>query len=165
MRIRAAKVLAAIVLTIVFCALAINYRFERLNRGSLALKTGDYQAALKDLGPLASWGDNDAQYIIAQMHARGLGVERSATAAFEWLRRADAKKAADAALFIAKDYANGAPAIKPDQGEAVKWFRIAAENGSREAAEVLRDAYTNGLLGLPKDSKQADFWLNKVPGR
>ena len=165
MKTRATKILAAIILTIVFCAVGINYRFERFNRGTLALKTGDYQTALNNLRPLASWGDRNAQFILAQMYAYGLGVERDAAVAFQWLSRADAKRATGEAYVIAKNYIDGAPETKPDQREAVKWFRIAAENGSREAAKILGDAYTNGLLGLPKDSKEAERWLNTAPGR
>lgn len=165
MKRRATKVIAVVILIVAISAIGINYRFERLNRGSLALKAGDHQTALKEIGLLASWGDNDAQFILAQMYAYGFGIEKDAAVAFLWLKRADAKRSTGEAYVIAKNFADGAPETKPDQNEAVKWFRIAAENGSREAAKILSDAYTNGSLGLPKDPKQAERWQILAPSR
>lgn len=144
---------------------AIAYRNTQLDKGISALKAEDYATTLHKLKPLAMMGDSTAQEVLGQMYVHGWGVPKDENKALKWLRRSarwtktESDKAAVAAYYIGKDYAEGVGVIRKDEAEAVRWFKIAAEGGSRGAAEQLGKAYTEGLLGLPRDPKQAEHWL------
>jgi uncharacterized protein len=117
-----------------------NYEFDAAAR---ALKTGDYSPALHKLKALAFFGDSHAQYILGDMYARGVGVDKNDSEAVYWFRRAaigvhgEADPAAAAELAVARSYAEGI-GVKPDPDESMKWLRRAADGGSKEAAEELR---------------------------
>jgi len=120
-------------------ALLRNYEFDTATK---ALKSGDYGPALQKLKALASLGDSRAQYILGDMYARGVGVDKNDDQAINWFRRAaigvhgETDPAAAAELAVAKSYAEGI-GVKPDQAESLKWFRRAADGGSKEATVEL----------------------------
>jgi len=144
------------------------YRNVALEEGVTALKSEDYDVAQRKLAPLARVGDSKAQFLLGQMYAFGWGVPRDERKAFDWLRRstrwrkAEPDKAAIAAYYIGRDYAEGVGAVRRDEREALRWFRIAAESGFREAAQRLGEAYSEGTFGLEVDPKQAAYWFAKA---
>ncbi len=58
------------------------------DEGIGALNRGDYTNALAELRPLAERGDPKAQWALAYMYRRGLGVPKDPTRADQWERRA-----------------------------------------------------------------------------
>ena len=146
----------------------IVYRNIQFDKGTSALKAEDYETTIRKLKPLAIVGDSDAQFLLGQMYAFGWGVSKDENKALDWLRRSarwtrnEPDKAAAAAYYIGRDYAEGVGAVRKNDAEAVKWFKIAAEGGFREAADRLGRAYAEGLLGLQRDPKQSEFWLSKA---
>ena len=50
-----------------------------LQKGLDAFNRGDYQAALREWGPLAEQGNPDAQYNLDFLYAEGRGVAQSDT--------------------------------------------------------------------------------------
>src|SRR5689334_19003554 len=149
--------------TVLVVALII-YRNMQLDTAVSALKAGDYETTVGKLRLLTIAGDSDAQFLLGQMYAFGWGVAKDENKALEWLRRSarwtktKPNKAATAAYYIGKDYAEGVGAVGKNEAEAVRWFKIAAEEGSREAANRLARAYAEGLLGLDRDSRQSEYW-------
>lgn len=149
---------------------SIVFRKIQFDKGVSALKSGDYDTAMRRFKPLAIIGDSRAQYLLGQMYAFGWGVPRDESHALKWLRKAEkwskteTDKAASAAYYIGKDYAEGVGAVPKDELQAVKWFRIAADGGYRQAAELLGKSYSEGLFGLPRDQKQSEYWFQKAKG-
>jgi len=160
-------ILGSVILLVVIFIVFRNIQFDK---GISALKSEDYDTAIRRFKPLAVIGDSGAQYLLGQMYAFGWGVPRDESHALKWLRKAgkwtrtETDKAASAAYFIGKDYAEGVGAIPKDELEAVKWFRIAADGGYRQAAELLGKSYLEGLFGLPRDQKQSEYWFRKAEG-
>ena len=118
-----------------------NHEFDIAAR---ALKTEQYSVAVPRLKVLAYIGDTAAQYILGGMYADGIGVEKDASKAIYWFRKAavgvhgEADPAAAAELAVAKDYAEGTKGVKSDPVESQKWLRRAAEGGSQEAVAELQ---------------------------
>lgn len=143
------------------------YRNDQFDKGTSALKAGDYAVAMDRLAPLAKFGDTDAQFWLGQMYAFGLGISRDEEKALQWFRRAakwasvESDKAAPAAYYVAIEFVEGA-AVQKDDEQARKWLKIAAEGGSDKAAKQLGQAYAEGKLGLSRDVKQAEYWFSKA---
>ncbi len=168
-------ILGSVILLVVTFIVFRNIQFDK---GVSALKSGDYDTAMRSFKPLAIIGDSGAQYLLGQMYAFGWGVPRDESLALKWLRKAgkwsktetetetetETDKAASAAYYIGKDYAEGVGAVPKDELQAVKWFRIAADGGYRQAAELLGKSYSEGLFGLPRDQKQSEYWFQEAKG-
>lgn len=137
------------------------YWHIRNDEGSAALKTLDYGTAVERLEPLALLGDSDAQFIIGQLYAFGLGVAKDEERAIMWFRKSgwehhgETDRAAPAEYLTAQDYLDTGGMVGLNYAEAKKWLQKAAEGGHKEAASQLAKAYSQGLLGLSPDSNQA----------
>ena len=57
-----------------------------------AMETGDFEAALAELRPLAEQGDDQAQFYLGSVYATGSGVEQDESKAIEWLTRSAAQR-------------------------------------------------------------------------
>lgn len=160
---KAGYAIMVILLAGAIVVLVIVYRDIQLDRGTSALKSQNYDKAMKTLKPLAELGDSTPQYILGQMFAFGWGVKQDNEQAMYWFRRAgmwysgQGDKAAEAAYYVGKEKAE-----QKNYTEAVRWYRVAAEGGSRQAAVALGKAYEEGLLGLQRDREQARFWKEKA---
>jgi len=115
---------------------------------------GDYAAALRELRPLASQGNVDAQAKLGQMYLDGRGVKQDFTAAMRWLKQAATDGDVPAAQSdLGRLYYNGA-GVKRDYAESARWFQKAADQGYPDAQIGLGTLYEYGL-GLPKDYVKA----------
>ena len=65
-----------------------GFAFAEYQQGIDALNRGDHAAALAELRPLAEQGNAKAQWALAYMYRRGLGVPKDSAKAEEWERRA-----------------------------------------------------------------------------
>lgn len=133
-------VIGVIALLVALGIVALVVRNAQLDGAAAALKTSDYETALKKLQPLAQLGDNHAQYLLGQMYAFGWGVPRNDDAAIAWFRRAAmwseglVDPAAAAEYYVAQNYLEGR-GVQKDEAEANKWFRRAADGGYRVPAK------------------------------
>ncbi len=115
---------------------------------------GDYAAALRELRPLASEGNLDAQAKLGAMYLDGRGVKQDYATAMRWLKQAaDEGDVAAAESDIGRIYYNGA-GVKRDYAEAARWFQKAADQGYEQAQIGLGTLYEYGL-GVPKDYVKA----------
>ena len=98
----------------------------------LAFESGDTEAAIERLEPLAEAGDVDAQYILGSIHARGFGVAEDGCRALPWFRRAAAQgdSRAIARLGVYHQLGDCTPI---DYDEAARYFKQAAELGQAGA--------------------------------
>jgi TPR repeat protein len=144
---RLLKIAAAVVVLItIVLGLAFVRNYE-MDLATCALKDNDGPdgiTAARILTPLAELGDGTAQYILGNIYADGLGVQKDDREAIYWFKRAalfaeaGADPAAPAELAEAKAYAEGGGGVKVDPVESAKWLRLAAAGGSKEAADILR---------------------------
>ena len=96
----------------------------------------------------AAQGSADAQASLAECYAKGLDVEQSDTAAFQWFMRAAGQGHAKAQLKLAEIWANGKGVPRNDL-LAYKWAYLAAQNASegntRDSAEKLLGTLAKNL--------------------
>ena len=126
--------------------------------GKVAYETGDYATALKEWEPLAAQGAPHAQYNVALMYAKGLGVPVDLHKAAELYEKAAAQGIVPAQYNIALMYQAG-EGVPKDNAKALKWFQRAANNGDPNAA--------TGLAGMLEDEAsfrnpaEAEKWYRK----
>lgn len=122
-----------------------------------ALRTGDYEAALREIRPLALKGDAEAQSILGTMYANGQGVPVNNQKAAEWTRKAAEKGFANAQYNLGIMYDTGT-GVSRNYKEAAKWYRRAADQKVTEAQYNLGVMYEEGQ-GVRKDIVKAYAWI------
>lgn len=120
-----------------------------LQKGLQAAEKQDYKTALAEWVPLAEQGDARAQYNLAQLYRRGLGVPQDFAMAITWYRRAANQGHGDAAFALAWIYARG-DGTTQDYAESARWARIAAQQGHVQAQTYIGNLYAQGV-GVPQD--------------
>lgn len=131
-----------------------------LSDGLDALRKGDYDAAARELKPLAERGDPEAQYRVGLMYEFGKGFPGSKSEAVRWIRKAADQNHASAQLELGILYTNGEGVAK-DDAQAVSWFRKAATQGNATAQYNLGLMYAKGA-GVNADVPQAIAWFQKA---
>jgi hypothetical protein len=84
-----------------------------------------YGTALQVWLAQAQAGDAEAQWYVAQIHEKGLGVEPDYAQAAQWYRKAAEQGHSAAALALGTLYERG-QGVTADPAEALRWFRQAA---------------------------------------
>jgi uncharacterized protein len=121
-----------------------------LEDADAAYERGDYATALRLLQPLASSGDDYAQFNIGVMYDTGKGVPQDFSEAVKWYRKAANQGNARAMDNLAFMY-RGGQGVPQDYVEAHKWFNLAASRYSvseakrRESAALNRDLVANRM--------------------
>jgi TPR repeat protein len=118
--------------------------------GATAYNAQKYDAALREILPLAKAGNADAQHLLGLMYYMGRGVKRDYKLALEWHRKAALQGKADAQYVIGAMYYTG-NAVPQDQQAAVQWFRRAAEQGHADAQHALGLMTRYHVAGVPQD--------------
>lgn len=117
----------------------------------------------KRLQQAAVQGDVDAQFKLANLYRRGLGVRRSMSEAHEWYLRAAEQNHIEALFQLGELHWLGLIG-KVDKAEAAKWYLQAAEQESAEAQHRLGILYKYGQ-GLPTDDAEALKWWQHAAGQ
>ncbi len=130
-------------------------------RCSLEMETWsvqDYAEAMRWYRKAAEQGRASAQYNIASLYERGLGVTQDFAEAVGWYRKAAEQgyPSAQNNLGILYDHGRG---VTQDFAEAVRWYRSAAEQGEAFAQYNLGNEYALGQ-GVTQDYVQAHKWYN-----
>lgn len=154
-----------ILIALIIAALSIC-RNIMLDKGMLALKEENSSKAIHYLRPLAIIGDPEAQDLLGEMYALGLGINKDDIEAIKWFKKAGSKRAAKYEYNIAEQYRRfyeeGSGNTAEIAVDAIKWYKISAEDGYPKAAEFLGRVYSEGLMGLPRDPKQSQYWYDKA---
>ena len=100
----------------------------------------------------------DAEALKESLEECGATIELRECSA---VSKAAARKAAEEAYKIAKDYYHGINGKPKNEAEAVKWYRKAAEQGHADAQTYLGYCYKSGQ-GVPKDYSEAVKWYRKA---
>lgn len=99
----------------------------------LALRTKQFEQAVRSLTPLATRGVADAQYLLGLATQSGIGTAQDAVAARRWLQAAADQKHAAAAFALAGMFAEDPAASRAD---AQRWLDTAAALGYPAALEA-----------------------------
>jgi localization factor PodJL len=120
------------------------------------LEAQDFAIAAEMISAAAQQGLPAAQYRLAKLHERGIGVPRDFTEARAWTERAanggNVKAMHDLAVFYADG--EGGP---QSYAAAAEWFRKAADYGVLDSQFNLAVLYENGL-GISPSQVEALYW-------
>lgn len=144
-----------VVLTVVLC---MGARAGDLEKGTLALDSGDYEAAMSSFTKAAARGNVIAQYNLGLMYHDGDGVPRNYERAFYWYRKAAELGHASAQFWVAIMYRDSM-GVTRDYGETLYWLARAAEGGDANAQFTLGQLNQKGE-GFPIDDVQAYVWFS-----
>ena len=139
--------LAAMIFVAVPFSIALGFDSQtevvdpRINEANVAIRNGDFEAALRLLIALAESGNTAAQFSLADAYANGKGTAQNYPEALKWYKLAGAQAVVDAQFFAGVLYATGRGAAK-NEAEAARWFRLAADQGDAEAQFALGNLLT-----------------------
>lgn len=125
-----------------------------------AFDKGDYATALAQATPLAKAHHADAENLLGEMYASGLGVPKDFTKAIALYRQAAAKGDGDGLNNMGMMFATGR-GVDLKEAEAVKWFRKAALKGNVNAMYNMGDCFYRGF-GINQDFVQAMRWYRQA---
>lgn len=127
-----------------------------LQWGEARLEAQDLAVGAEFVSRAAQQGLPAAQYRLAKLHERGIGVPRDFTEARAWTERAanggNVKAMHDLAVF----YADGEGGSQ-SYAAAAEWFRKAADYGIVDSQYNLAVLYENGL-GISPSQVEALYW-------
>lgn len=112
----------------------------------------------------AKKNDAEAQVLLGDLYARGLGVRQDFARAAEYYRAAANFGRHMQAQYLLGDlyfYGRGVP---HDYGQAIEWFRRAALAGHPGAQSVMGSMYENGF-GIERDPVEAFVWYSLAAER
>ena len=120
---------AAVVILFLSCVVANSWADssaaeEAFNRGRSFYVAGKFEDAAKWFRKAAEQGNAGAQYNLAVMYDKGLGVPQDYSEAVRWYRKAAEQGDALAQYNLGVMYANG-EGVPQDYAEAVRWYRKA----------------------------------------
>jgi uncharacterized protein len=125
------------------------------NAAREAAMRGAFDVALPELNALAATGQVEAQALLAELYARGDGVEKNDVLAAEWYEKAARAGYSDAQYALGLLYQTGR-GVTLDKPRAYMWMYLAFETGSVrmwwEQAEYIR----NGLTQAQIDAAEAE---------
>ncbi len=118
--ISAVVLLTMLVFTVVFTP-AHSQEKNGYNAGLLASEAGDYAAAVVAWQPLASQGNAAAQFNLALMYHRGLGVPSDEQKAVQWYQKSATNGYIKAQEFLAAAYREGWFGLEKNSQKAEYW--------------------------------------------
>jgi TPR repeat protein len=120
------------------------------------IETIEPKTELEKLRPLATQGDQDAQYKLGALYYSGNGVKQDYTESALWYRRAAQQGNVDAQYSLGNMYLMG-EGVQQDDNQAAHWYALAADQGHMSAAHNL----TNLQKTIPA-SQQLEIETNII---
>lgn len=109
---------------------------------------------------LATQGDVEAQFALAEMYFSGEGTERNVAQAAKWYREAAEQGHVRAQCKMGAAYYNGW-GVEKDYRNARKWYQKAAAREDAEAQVALGNMYYNGT-GMARNYSNAVWWYGQA---
>lgn len=147
---------AASALAVALC-LAASPAFAGYQEGKDAYDKGNFDAAWKELEPLAKKGDGKAAFLVASMYHTGRGVPVSYKDAAEWYRKSADAGDNQGVFMMGVVYEGGIGEVR-NIAEAFKWYKKSADRGFYSGMLKVANMYGKGQ-GTPKDNAQAYLWF------
>jgi TPR repeat protein len=131
-----------------------------LDLGVAAAERGNFAEAFCHWRPLAETGHAEAQYRLAWLYAKGLGLTLNPGRALELWRAAADQGHAEAQFRVGWVHANG-EGTKKDEALAAEWYFKAAQQGHEDAQELFRHLWKRGST---EGKQRADALVKASPG-
>lgn len=134
--------------------------------GAAAFERGDYEVALRELGPLAEAGDPYSEWLVAVMYRDRLGtaapMAETKAIALKFMRRAAEHDVPYAMVDLAQMYMQKRWG-PPDPDAAREWVIRAAELGTPDFALSLGMMYYGGenFFEIPQSNPDALLWVRR----
>ena len=125
---------------------------ERFKGAQMALRLESYDHGIDRLKLLSEEGYAPAALLLADMAARGEGIEADAAQALEWRERAAVLGSSAAQYQLAEMHMHGR-GVEPDEAMAITFYRDAARSGHASAQEKLGLIYADAGLPIPDFSR------------
>jgi len=106
----------------------------------------------------AEQGDAGGMAGLAEMYAKGEGVERDPAHARQLFEQAAEAGHVKSMTVLAAAWENGGMGLSADESRAGEWLLRAAREGDIRSMERVAEAYASGALGMTVDRTQADYW-------
>lgn len=120
-----------------------------LEEGVAAYQAGNLDLALKEFRAASEKGDSNAQYNLAMMYERGIGLAKDEKQALLWYQKSSVLGNSNAQFNLAVLFENGR-GTAVDFGQAHRWYRKAAVQGDGLAMGNLGMLYIRGQ-GVKED--------------
>ena len=130
---------------------------SQVHLGMISAQSQDFELSARMFAMAAAAGDADGMKNLATLYLRGLGVERNAALALDWLTKAAAQGDPADQLRLGGLYLDGAGG-EPDVENGLRWVRRAAGQGYAEAQLRIGSIYAEGGE-VPKDLVRAYMWF------
>ena len=130
-------------LSALFVSILSNQAVAGLDEGVAAYQAGDLPLAVKEFRAAAEAGNADAQFNMALMYERGIGVSKDEQESVVWYRKAAEQGNSNAQYNLAVMYENGR-GTAVDYYQAHQWYRKAAVQGDGLAIGNLGMLYIRG---------------------
>ena len=143
-----------------FAFAPIPSAYADFTAGKAAFERRDYARAYRELLPDAKAGNAEAEYMIGELTADGLGTARSYQLAARWYALSAAKGYIPANLTLGILYLFGAgtedepSAIRADPARAIPYLRTAADAGDKDAQYLFGQLYMSGEA-VQRDAEKA----------
>lgn len=121
---------------------------------------GNYEKALAEVKPLAAQGNPEAQWFLANLYLKGLGIPKDPKLAFTWFEKSALQGYDKAEHALGLMYSRGY-GVKKDFPQAVYWYQKAADHGYAESQNNLGLKYEYGQ-GVPRNYEKAAEWFRKA---
>ena len=108
-----------------------------LSEAKLAIRSQDFDQAVRVLMPLAKQGDREAQYHLAVMYRNGQGVREDNKKAVHWMRPS-AKQQYKRAQYSQAVFFDEGIAVKQDRQKAQIWSHSPANQRHRNASKRIK---------------------------
>lgn len=132
-------------------------RIAQYQLGQANINDGDYQEGASLIRKSAQKGLPVAQYSLAKLHEKGIGLPKDLNSAREWTEKAansgNVKAMHDLAVYMAEGEGG-----EQSYAGAVEWFRKGAEFGVVDSQYNLGVLYERGL-GISPNLTEALFWF------
>ena len=120
-----------------------------------------HHVAVHCFAQAAARGSAQAQFLLGEQYARGLGVAKHPARAFLWFEKAAVQRHAGAECAVGVAYLTGQGAEKNPK-LAFHWLQRAAEQGVALAQWHLGAMFAAGHEGQPRDLTQALDWCQRA---
>ena len=131
------------ILSTLFLSALISPALAGFDEGVAAYQAGDLPLAVKEFRAAAEAGNADAQFNMALMYERGIGVSKDEQEAVVWYQKSAKQDNSNAQFNLAVMYENGR-GTTVDYYQAHLWYRKAAVHGDGLAIGNLGMLYIRG---------------------
>ncbi|MCX7192568.1 MAG: hypothetical protein NTY60_02935 [Proteobacteria bacterium] len=144
------------ILIVLMLLFAAGAQADTLSEAQRAQEAGDYAKAATLFIPLASKGDQVAQFNLGVLYTQGQVIQKDYRIAVQWYLAAAEQGHAQAQANLAELYATG-KGVSQDFKKTLHWLTLSAKQGNPSAQLHIGEIYAQGQ-GVPQDFHEAIKW-------